>query len=126
MVYTRSCLVNCGYYRPLTKLRKGNVFTSVCQEFCPGGEEVYTPLRWIPPRQTDPPRPRQRDPPWHLPLRRSLQRTVRILLECILVYKGKYRIDSMRTTVVEPHSFFLKTEQKVVFATVMLSCDCSG
>ena len=25
------------YYRPQTKLRKGNVFTSVCQEFCPRG-----------------------------------------------------------------------------------------
>ena len=25
-------------YRPQTKLRKGNVFTSVCQEFCPQGE----------------------------------------------------------------------------------------
>ena len=27
-------------YHPQTKLRKGNVFTSMCQEFCPG---VYTP-----------------------------------------------------------------------------------
>ena len=39
------------FYRPQTKLRKGNVFTSVCQEFCPQG------------------RPR-----------RPLQRTVRILI----------------------------------------------
>ena len=23
------------YYRPQTMLRKGNVFTTVCQEFCP-------------------------------------------------------------------------------------------
>ena len=30
-----SCLL--GFYRPQTKLRKGNVFTSVCQEFCPRG-----------------------------------------------------------------------------------------
>ena len=44
------------YYRPKTKLRK-ECFTCVCQEFCPQG------------------RPR-----------RPLQRTVRILLECILVY----------------------------------------
>ena len=29
------------HYRPQTKLRKGNVFTSVCQEFCPQGK-VYT------------------------------------------------------------------------------------
>ena len=36
-----------GNYRPQTKLRKGNVFTSVCQEFCP---------QWgVPPRQTPPP-----------------------------------------------------------------------
>ena len=27
----------CNFYRPQTKLRKGNVVTSVCQEFCPGG-----------------------------------------------------------------------------------------
>ena len=28
-------------YRPQTKLRKGNIFTSVCQEFCPrGGAQV--------------------------------------------------------------------------------------
>ena len=29
------------------KLRKGNVFTSVCQEFCPGG--VYPSMHWIHP-----------------------------------------------------------------------------
>ena len=29
-------ITDCNYvYRPQTKLRKGNVFTSVCQEFCP-------------------------------------------------------------------------------------------
>ena len=26
------------FYRPQTKLPKGNVFTSMCQKFCPGGE----------------------------------------------------------------------------------------
>ena len=31
-----NCLVT-HHYRPQTKLRKGNVFTSVCQEFCPQG-----------------------------------------------------------------------------------------
>ena len=25
------------YLPPTTKLRQGNIFTSVCQEFCPGG-----------------------------------------------------------------------------------------
>ena len=29
-------LVMLSCYRPQTKLRKGNVFTRVCQEFCPG------------------------------------------------------------------------------------------
>ena len=60
-------------YRPQTKLPKGNVFTSVCQEFCPLG--VYLNMHWCrhPPGQTPP------------PPRRLLQRTVRILLECILV-----------------------------------------
>ena len=34
------CLLNFFwvlYYRPQTKLRKGNVFTPVCQSFCSGG-----------------------------------------------------------------------------------------
>ena len=34
------------YYRPQTKLRKGNVFTSVCQEFCPQGEVHTLPPSW--------------------------------------------------------------------------------
>ena len=29
---------NTAHYRLQTKLRKGNVFTSMCQEFCPGGQ----------------------------------------------------------------------------------------
>ena len=36
----------CGWmyiYRPQTKLRKGNVFTSVCQDFCPRGRGVCIP-----------------------------------------------------------------------------------
>ena len=50
---------------PPTKLRQGNVFTCVCHSsFCP---------------QADTPSP-------PLPRRRPLQRTVRILLECILVF----------------------------------------
>ena len=36
------------FYRPQTKLRKGNVFTNVCQEFCPQGG-------CTPPGQTPPP-----------------------------------------------------------------------
>ena len=30
-----------NYYRPQTKLRKGNVFTSVCQQFCPREGSVH-------------------------------------------------------------------------------------
>ena len=63
---------------PQTKLLKDNVFTSVCQEFCPQWGEVYTPRAdppqgrhplpdnppgQTPPRQTPPPgrHPRPRD-----------------------------------------------------------------
>ena len=89
------------------EVQKGNVFTSICQEFCPGGEGVPGQT---PPEQTPP----GRHPPWaDIPLdrlgkhppgqtppplgqRRSLGRqppssrqllqwTVRIILECILV-----------------------------------------
>ena len=37
--------LSCYVYHPQTKLRKGNVFTSVCQEFCPqgGGKRVSVP-----------------------------------------------------------------------------------
>ena len=59
------------------KLRKSNVLTSVCQEFCPGG--VYL-LQWA-----DTPLGRHPFPWANTPIRQPLQRTVRILLECILV-----------------------------------------
>ena len=44
-------------YRPQTKLRKGNVFTSVCQEFCPRGVggAVCSSACWdTPPRKHTP------------------------------------------------------------------------
>ena len=77
--------VYCLYYRPQTKLRKGNVFTSVSRILSTGkGVSGRHPLdrlgRHPPGRQTPPPRADI------LPSRRLLQRTVRILLECILVY----------------------------------------
>ena len=116
-------------YRPKTKLQKGNVFTSVCQEYCPqrgGGLSARhplgahplpgryaTPTPWAlcqpqcmhgyhPPRSRHPPRgrhppgadttPDQTPPPRsrHPPLGSRLQhtaneRTVRILLQCMLV-----------------------------------------
>ena len=97
-------------YRPQTKLQKGNVFTSICQEFCPqwgcvsqhaldrGCVSVHvlrvwqTPPRadtpWqTPPGQTPPSRQPPQQTPFlgrHPPSRRPLQRTVRILLACIL------------------------------------------
>ena len=45
-------------YRPLTKLRKGNVFTPVCQSFCSQGG-VCLSACWDthPPGQTHPPCP---------------------------------------------------------------------
>ena len=42
-----------SYYRPQTNLQKGNVFTSVCLEFCPQ-RGVYTPQTDTP-GQTPPP-----------------------------------------------------------------------
>ena len=60
-------------YRPQQYLRKGNVFTGVCLSVHHPGAD--TPLgRYLPPRQTLP-----------LSSRQALQRTVRILLECIFV-----------------------------------------
>ena len=76
LTWTRYYILNCTtFYGPQTKSRKGNVFTSVCQEFCPRGK-VYTP--WAdtpqadtppgqtPPRQTPPPQadtPHRQTPP---------------------------------------------------------------
>ena len=77
-----------NFYRPQTKLRKGNVFTSMCQEFCPRG--VRQTLPW----QAETPFPRadtqrswQADTPLgRYPPRWLLQQMVRILLDCILVF----------------------------------------
>ena len=61
----------------VTKLRQGNFFTSVCQEFCPQGGLPQCMLGYT---------PREDTPPGQTPhSTRLLQRTVRILLECILV-----------------------------------------
>ena len=74
------------FYRPQT-----NVFTSMCQEFCSQGGGVHPLGR--PPWADTPlgryPHP-EKTPPWTdtlLPIRRPLQRTVHILLECTLVLK---------------------------------------
>ena len=75
------------YYHPQLLLRKGNIFTSVCKEFCP--RWVSTPLyagTHTPSLDTHTPRQilHWADTP-SLPPRWPLQRTVHILLECILV-----------------------------------------
>ena len=62
------------YYRPQTKFWKGNVFRSVCKELGPQGGVCQTPGRHNPGKTPHP-----------TPSRRLLQRTVRILLECIHV-----------------------------------------
>ena len=70
---------NFSNYRPQTKLREGNVFRSVCQEFCPQGDVSQDVLGGgcLPggclPRH--PPDPEANTPRW----------AVCILLECILV-----------------------------------------
>ena len=62
------------FYRPQTKLRKGNVFTSVCQEFCPQGLGCLPQcmLGYTHPPGQKPPsgktRPLSRHPPGRHPL----------------------------------------------------------
>ena len=78
-----------------TKLRHGNIFTSVCQQFCPQGGGVCLSACWdthpldrYPPGQTPPGRPLLGRHPLgrHLPAsRRLLLQAVCILLECFLV-----------------------------------------
>ena len=64
-------------YHLQMKLRKGNAFTSVCQGFCQRG------LWWWCVSQHALEQTALLD---RYPLRRPVQRMVRILLECILVY----------------------------------------
>ena len=53
------------YYRPQTKLWKGNVFTSMCQEFCPWGGGVHPRADPSPPDRHHPSRhPVGRHIPW--------------------------------------------------------------
>ena len=90
-----------------TKLGQGNIFTSVCQEFCPQGGRVSasvhagisppeqsppdhappgpgTPLS-RPPQSRHPPPPGPGTPPGSRLQHTVNERPVRILLECILV-----------------------------------------
>ena len=79
------------------------MFSQACVKNCVhwGRHMVYTPLQQTPhPGQTPPP---EQTPPWvdPPPSRQLLQRTVRILLECILV---SYESDakSVKRTNVNP------------------------
>ena len=153
---------SCAYLPSAMKLWQGNVFTSICQEFCPHGEGgiclsacwdtgmlgytlgIYTPPRQVhplsrytpwageqvhpqrntplgryipcstPPGQVRPPEqvhhpwvghPRAgtpTHPPWAgTPPGRSLQRTVRILLECFLVTR-KFKQPDQQISKFEP------------------------
>ena len=67
------------FYRPQTKLRKGNIYRPQGNVFTPVCDSVHTP-RQTPPQADTPP---QAESP--LPRRRALQWTIRIILECILV-----------------------------------------
>ena len=71
-----------NFYRPQRSCGKVIIFTSVCQEFCPRG------WGWVSASVHAGIHPPGRHPPGRHPppnSRRLLQRTVRILLECILV-----------------------------------------
>ena len=67
---------SCNYH-PQTKMREGNVFTSVCHSVHRG--KVYTPGKTLSPLGRHPPSG-QTPPIW------PLKRAVRILLECSLVF----------------------------------------
>ena len=70
------------FYRRQKKLRKGNVFKPVCHSVHSRGSIHPLPRQTAPGRHSSP----QADTPiGNPPPRRPLQRTVRILLECILV-----------------------------------------
>ena len=116
-----------NHYRPQTKLRKGNVFTSVCQDLCSrGGILAYTgqgvsdqgvsaqgeclPSAGIYPGGFCPGGYHQDQRQTHTPPRHPLQRTVRILLECILVsylFTGGERWSSQSLYVPYPATFRL-------------------
>ena len=113
------CNIQLYFYSLQQKLQKGNVFTNVCQEFCPWGFCLGRhPPEQTPPRQTPPwvdialgrqppPSPEADIPPMQTlppgqtpplgrhPPRQPLQRTVCILLECILVEESFHRSRSI-------------------------------
>ena len=107
-----------GYYRPQTRLGQGNIFRSMCQEFCSWGGGGLVPggcLIWGGAWSRE-----VAGPSWGLlpggclaetPPGRLLLRVVRILLECILVEFYLYPISV----------FVLRISECVLFGT----CFCS-
>ena len=69
-MFISSVRYNSEYLPAATKLGQGNIFTSVCQEFCPqggrGSASVHAGIHHPPPwtSQADTPPPDQADPPW--------------------------------------------------------------
>ena len=128
-----------------TKLRQGNVFTGVYQLFCswevsasvhagihtPWADPTWkhTPWKHIPLKHTPP--PEAHPSPWNqTPPRRSLQQTVRILLECFLFnscisplityeYDGKMSVwrnqEGVNVKVV-PHKENVKLKPLITFS----------
>ena len=108
---------------PATKLGQGNIFRSVCQEFCSQGG-VCTIACWDTPppgpeadppqeqRQT-PPDQRQTPPPGADPPAQCMlgdtgnKRAVRILLECILVSTNNHVGQWVGSVLRVPHSTLL-------------------
>ena len=131
-----SCVLHkCVFLPPANEFCEGYVFTPVCQSFCLQGEYLgrytpqgrYTPWagnpQWAdtPPRAGTPPgqvhagryTPRQVHPSGQVhPPQRSLQRTVRILLECFLVCR--FNSSFQRQTTVIVHTILKNLRIKIV------------
>ena len=88
VIFLQPLVSNC-YYRPQRSLGQGNIFSSVCQEFCSRGGQVHPRAGTPPSRYTHP--PGQVHPPEQCMLGDTgNKRAVHILLDCILVYLCKF------------------------------------
>ena len=92
-----------NYYRPQHSYGKV-MFSQTCQEFCPqGGCLPQCMLEYTPPWSDIPP---SQTPRWSDTPRRSLQRAVRILLECILVYKSFCAVPWARKLIISSDKLY--------------------
>ena len=105
------------YYRPKRSFGQGNIFTPVCHSVHRGGVWQGDPPGWMeePPQlDGEPPPAGWRNPPGWMeepPPGSGLQHTVydrpvRILLECILVFRENLTNSSFRTSFVQPVETF--------------------